>query len=122
MKPEELEEKSNHILAKAREEECVVSLDLINEAWTRAINNLPCYLGITTTFYNRKVKPRAVRDLILKKALHDDNVCKLQSKWEAPYLITACFHAGSYRLATLKGESMKYSFNGNRLYIYYVLL
>ena len=100
------------------------SLDLIEERRESAMVQLPYYQHKLKQGYdsNVKLKPLAVRDLVLRKVLRTTKNPawgKLGPNWEGPYRIPSIAGIGAYYLEDLDEKAVLHPWNANNLKRYY---
>ena len=100
------------------------SLDLIKERRENAIVQLAYYQHKLKQDYdtNVKLRPLAVRDLVLRKVLGTTKNPvwgKLGPNWEEPYRITSVAGIGAYYLEDLNEKAVLHPWNVNNLKRYY---
>ena len=99
-------------------------LDLIEERRESAMVQLAYYQHKLKQGYdtNVKLRPLAVRDLVLRKVLgNTKNQAwgKLGPNWEGPYWITSVVGIGAYYLEDLDERTVLHRWNINNLRRYY---
>ena len=100
------------------------SLDLIEERRKNAMVQLTYYQHKLKQGYdtNVKLRPLALRDLVLKKVLgttKNPAWAKLGPNWEGPYHITSVVGIGVYYLKDLDEKTILHLWNVNNLKRYY---
>ena len=100
------------------------SLDLIKERRESAMVQLAYYQHKLKQGYdtNVKLRPLAVRDLVLRKVLgttKNPAWGKLWPNWEEPYQITLMAGIGAYYLEDLDEKAVLHPWNVNNLKRYY---
>ncbi|MCI34455.1 hypothetical protein A2U01_0055675, partial [Trifolium medium] len=71
--------------------------------------------------YSTRVIPRKFKedDLVLKRLMGRDKGGKMTANWEGPFRIHEFFEGGAYRLETMTGEIMLWTWNVANLRFYY---
>ena len=79
------------------------------------------YLEGLRRYYNRNVKGRSftVGDLVLRRKQRTDDLHKLSSPWEGPYVVKEVTRPGSYRLSDLEGVDVPNSWHIEHLIHFY---
>ena len=100
------------------------NLDLIEERRESAMVRLAYYQHKLKQGYdtNVKLRPLAIRDLVLRKVLGTTkNLAwgKLWPNWEGPYRITSVAGIGAYYLEDLDEKTVLHPWNVNNLKMYY---
>jgi hypothetical protein len=67
-----------------------------------------------------KLKNIAPGHFVLRRVANPNTTCKLQVKWEVPFLVSASNGLGSYRLRDREGNEIPRSWNVDELRGYYV--
>ena len=106
--------------AKARYEK----LALIDEKMTRAQYHAQGYQKRIDRAFNKKVKPRNLKegDLVLK-VLKDETFDprgKMKPRWSGPFIIKKIIFGGATRITNLDGEEMLHPINMDRLWKYHI--
>ena len=100
------------------------NLDLIEERRESAMVRLAYYQHKLKQGYdtNVKLRPLAIRDLVLRKVLgttKNPAWGKLWPNWEGPYRITSAAGIGAYYLEDLDEKTVLHPWNVNNLKMYY---
>ena len=106
--------------AKVRYEQLV----LIDEKRARAYYHAQGYQKKTVRAFNKKVKPRNLKegDLVLKVLRNEtfDPRGKMKSTWSGPFIIKKITSRGAIRITDLDGEEMLRLINMDRLRKYHI--
>ncbi|XP_075633454.1 uncharacterized protein LOC142605913 [Castanea sativa] len=106
--------------ARARYEQ----LALIDEKRARAQYHTQWYQRMIARAFNKKVKPRNLKegDLVLK-VLRDETFDprgKMKPKWSGPFIVKKIMPGVATRITNLDGEEMLHPINMDRLWKYYI--
>nr|GEX93123.1 reverse transcriptase domain-containing protein [Tanacetum cinerariifolium] len=92
------------------EEEMRLNLDLLTERREAAAIREARYKGKVEQYYNKRVRLMSFKlgEHVYRKneASWVDNLGKLGSKWEGPYLIVEAYQNGSYKLCTMDNREV----------------
>ena len=99
-------------------------LALIDEKMTRAQYHAQGYQKRIDRAFNKKVKPRNLKegDLVLK-VLKDETFDprgKMKPRWSGPFIIKKIIFGGATRITNLDGEEMLHPINMDRLWKYHI--
>lgn len=96
---------------------------MLDEIRVEALYKMTMYTDGTKNYYNKRVKTRKIQvgDLVLKKALNEVVVGKLESKWEGPFIVKKRIETSAFNLPYLDGEELKHTWNAISLKKLYVL-
>jgi hypothetical protein len=99
-----------------------VAKDTIEGTRLQAVENINKYQAETIKWRDRKVRLKNIkpRHLVLRRVANPDTVCKLQLKWEGPFLMVSSSRPGSYRLKDIDDNDIHRSWNADELRRYYV--
>ena len=106
------------------DDELARHLDWANETREATSIRIAAYRQKAATYYNRKVRPRVLKEgsLVLRKVFEnmvEKGVGKLQANWEGPYVVSKANENGSYHLQTLSGTPLLRPWNVANLKQYY---
>ena len=106
--------------AKARYEQ----LALIDEKRARAQYHAQGYQKKVARAFNKKVKPRNLKEgnLVLKVPRDEtfDPIGKIKSRWSGPFIIKKIMSGDATRITDLDGEEMLHPINMDRLQKYHI--
>jgi hypothetical protein len=99
-----------------------VAKDTIEGTKLQAVENINKYQAETIKWRDRKVRLKNIKPghLVLRRVANPDTVCKLQLKWEGPFLVVSSSRPGSYRLKDMDDNDIPRSWNVDELRRYYV--
>jgi hypothetical protein len=121
--PEEGKTGSIRTTASAEDEaNYKITKDTIEGTRLQAIEHINKYQAETIKWHDRKVRLKNIKPghLVLQRVAKPDTVCKLQLKWEGPFLVVSSSRPGSYRLKDMDGNDIPRSWNADELRRYYV--
>ncbi|KAJ9189046.1 hypothetical protein P3X46_000387 [Hevea brasiliensis] len=128
--PIELEVKSLRVIleAKISENEWAQKryeeLALIDEKRMRALYHMQAYQRKIARAFNKKVKPRKIKDgdMVLKQArpIPFDPRGKFKPNWDGPYIVKKIFSGGAVRISDLDGNEFQEPVNLDKLKRYFV--
>ena len=100
------------------------NLDWTDEVRESAAIRMADYQQRAFVHYNRKVKPRSLKNgmLVLRKVFEniaEMGVGKLQANWEGPYIVSKVSKSGAYHLQNLDGTPLLRPWNVSNLKQYY---
>ena len=80
------------------------------------------YQQETCKWRHKKVvrKDISIGDWVLKRKPNAKTNCKLQPKWDGPFLVINYNRPGSYHLADSEGNELQHSWNADSLKKYYI--
>ena len=121
----EIEAESLRIILKSQIPEArYEQLILTNESRLKALYHVQGYQRRMARAFNKKVKPRNLKeeDLVLKelKAPVFDTRGKFKPNWAGPYVIKTLFSSGVAKLMDMDGEELFQPINLDRLRKYYI--
>ena len=122
MSPEELKNQSLRATSAPEGNESLEESDLIELDILQAASNLSKYQNETRKWRDKKVvkKNISIGDWVLKRRPNAENVGKIESKWDGPYLVISSKRPGSYHLADSEGNELPDSWNADGLKKYYI--
>jgi transposase InsO family protein len=99
-----------------------VAKNTIEGTRLQAVENTNKYQAETIKWRDRKVRLKNIKPghFVLRRIANPDTVCKLQLKWEGPFLLVSSSRPGSYRLKDMDGNDIPRSWNADELRRYYV--
>jgi hypothetical protein len=121
--PEEAKAGSIRTMASAEDKaDCSVAKDAIEGIRLQAVENINKYQAETIKWHDRKVRLKNIKPghLVLRRIANPDTVCKLQLKWEGPFLVVSSSRPGSYRLKDMDDNDIPRSWNVDEFRRYYV--
>nr|CAN73595.1 hypothetical protein VITISV_004697 [Vitis vinifera] len=100
------------------------NLDWTDEVRESAAIRMVDYQQRASAHYNRKVKPRSLKNgtLVLRKVFENTaemGAGKLQANWEGPYIVSKASESGAYHLQKLDGTPLLRPWNMSNLKQYY---
>ena len=106
MSPEELKNQSLRATSAPEGNDSLEESDLIELDILQAAYNLSKYQNETRKWRDKKVvkKNISIGDWVLKRRPNAENVGKIESKWDGPYLVISSKRPGSYHLADSEGN------------------
>jgi hypothetical protein len=96
------------------EEDANLAIDTREEDRLQALSNIEKYQDETRKWRNKKVRGQKIStgDMVLRRKTR--GVGKLEEKWEGPFLVSQT-RQGAYKLQTIEGEVVLYSWNQHKL-------
>jgi hypothetical protein len=122
MSPEELKNQSLRATSTPEGNEPSDESDIIELDILQVASNLSKYQNKTRRWRDKKVikKNISVGDWVLKRRPNAENIGKMESKWDGPYLVISSKRPGSYHLADSEGNELPHSWNADSLKKYYI--
>jgi hypothetical protein len=98
-----------------------VDIDGLEEARCAALVQSARYIEGIQCYHDHNVKERSfnVGDLVLRRIQNTEELHKLSSPWERPFLVAKVTGPGSYCLQMLEGEDVNNSWNIDQLCRFY---
>jgi ribonuclease HI len=107
--PEEAKAESIRTTSSTEDEvDYHVAKDTIEGTILQAVENINKYQAETIKWRDRKVRLKNIMPghLVLRRVANPDTVCKLQLKWEGPFLVVSSSRPGSHRLKDMDGNDI----------------
>jgi ribosomal protein S25 len=88
----------------------------------KAVSNLQKSQQETRAWRDPKVKQKQfeVRNLVLLRSPHTENIGKFEAKWIGPYVVVEKMRLGTYRLSDTQGKVVEHSWNAENLRQFYI--
>jgi hypothetical protein len=101
------------------EEDTSLAIDTREEDRLQTLSSIEKYQVETRKWRNKKVREQKIStwDMVLRRKTR--GMGKLEEKWEGPFLILET-RQEAYRLQTLEGEEVPYSWNQHKLQKYWL--
>jgi hypothetical protein len=98
-----------------------VDIDGLEEARCAALIQSARYLEGIRRYHDRIILERSfnIGDLVLRRIQNTEELHKLSSPWEGPFIVAKVTGLGSYRLQTLEGEDVNNSWNDDQICRFY---
>jgi hypothetical protein len=99
-----------------------IAKDLLDGDRVNALDALSKYQVATKAWRDKVVTPKEFEegDLVLIKTSRTKSRCKLEPKWEGPFIIKKKTSPNAYRLARKIGEDLEHSWNVDNLRKFYM--
>nr|GEX31466.1 hypothetical protein [Tanacetum cinerariifolium] len=111
------------VRSSRKDKEMRLNLDLLTERREAAAIREARYKGKVEQYYNKRVRPVSFKlgEHVYRKneASWVENLEKLGSKWEGPYLIVEAYQNGSYKLCTMDNREAAPYVKGNAIFQLY---